>query len=273
MTDNTKSAAAAREAAAARFRAATEANLNKDANEINVRFEKAEKLFGQADDHRLAASILLAVAKERCREAKINFRQWCEKNVMQSYETVRKLIHIGVAENREKNSGKLLLADMRATNAQRNKEHRARKKDSAGTTKGLVIEQHAARKGADDSLDASDRMQMDQENSRKIERRNPAKAALRTARWNAKNRGREFSIELSDLPEVPERCPVFGTPLRSDGRTDDRPSLDRIDNSRGYVPGNVIFVSYRANRLKGDATPDELQQLANFYSSLKRHDG
>jgi hypothetical protein len=105
---------------------------------------------------------------------------------------------------------------------------------------------------------------------RNSERRNRLKAWLRTARWNAKKQGREFSIELPDLPEVPEKCPVFGTLLRLDGSIDELPSLDRIDNSRGSVPGNVIFVSRRANRLKGDATPDELEKLAHFYMALSK---
>jgi hypothetical protein len=106
--------------------------------------------------------------------------------------------------------------------------------------------------------------------ARNSERPNPLKAWFRTARGNAKKKKREFSIELSDLPEVPEKCPVFGTPLRLDGSIDELPSLDRFDNSRGYVPGNVIFVSRRANRLKGDATPDELQKLAHFYMALSK---
>lgn len=106
---------------------------------------------------------------------------------------------------------------------------------------------------------------------RNSERPDPLKAWLRTARWNAKKQGREFSIKLADLPELPEKCPVFGTPLRMDGSIDELPSLDRIDNSRGYVPGNVVFVSRRANRLKGDATSDELQKLAHFYMALSKN--
>ncbi|WP_291724370.1 hypothetical protein [Magnetospirillum sp. 64-120] len=103
---------------------------------------------------------------------------------------------------------------------------------------------------------------------RNSERKNPLKAWLRTAKWNAKKRGREFSIELSDLPEIPATCPVLGTPLRLDGppNDDNAPSLDRIDNASGYIPGNVEIISRRANRLKGDATPDELRKLADFYS-------
>jgi hypothetical protein len=45
---------------------------------------------------------------------------------------------------------------------------------------------------------------------------------------------------------------------------DSSPSLDRIDNSKGYVKGNVAVISFRANTLKNNATADELRAIANF---------
>lgn len=91
---------------------------------------------------------------------------------------------------------------------------------------------------------------------------------FRSAKANAKVRGIEFTIELSDLPDLPTHCPVLGLPLQvgSKGRSDNSPSLDRIDNAKGYVPRNLVIVSWRANRLKGSATVDELQKLAAFYT-------
>ena len=102
---------------------------------------------------------------------------------------------------------------------------------------------------------------------RNSERRDPLKAWFRTAKGNAKRDGKEFTIELSDLPQIPDHCPVLGIKLRMVGpRYDDyAPSLDRRDNSIGYVPGNVVIISRRANRLKGDATPEELRKLADYY--------
>lgn len=102
---------------------------------------------------------------------------------------------------------------------------------------------------------------------RNAERSNPLKAWFRTARGNAKRDGKRFTIELIDLPPIPNLCPVLGVPLRLDGpRYDDfAPSLDRINNSLGYEPGNVVIISRRANRLKGDATPEELRRIANYF--------
>jgi hypothetical protein len=47
------------------------------------------------------------------------------------------------------------------------------------------------------------------------------------------------------------------------------PTLDRIDNSKGYIVGNVWVISMRANRLKSDATVDELMMLATNLRELQ----
>jgi hypothetical protein len=82
----------------------------------------------------------------------------------------------------------------------------------------------------------------------------------------AERDGLEFSIDVSSLV-LPTHCPVLGLELfiTGEGRTDHSPTLDRIDNKRGYIPGNVVVVSWRANRLKNDATLDEIRKLAAFY--------
>ena len=43
------------------------------------------------------------------------------------------------------------------------------------------------------------------------------------------------------------------------------PSLDRIIPKKGYVEGNVIIVSDLANRIKADATLDEIKKVVEFY--------
>lgn len=51
-----------------------------------------------------------------------------------------------------------------------------------------------------------------------------------------------------------------------EGSVDNSPSLDRIKNDAGYIKGNVVVVSHRANRMKGDSTPEELRRLSDFYN-------
>ncbi|NEU96029.1 hypothetical protein [Bradyrhizobium uaiense] len=80
------------------------------------------------------------------------------------------------------------------------------------------------------------------------------------ARQRARKSSLEFSIGWSDF-EIPEVCPLRGVPLKvgSGQHTDDSPTLDRKDPRRGYVKGNVWVISHKANRLKGDFTPNELR--------------
>lgn len=94
---------------------------------------------------------------------------------------------------------------------------------------------------------------------------------LNHARARALRLGLDFDLELSDI-KVPECCPVLGMPLcinRGSGCHDDSPSLDRIDNNKGYVWDNVLVVSGRANRIKNDSSPEELVRLATFYSNCE----
>jgi hypothetical protein len=95
------------------------------------------------------------------------------------------------------------------------------------------------------------------------------KAAARTTTNNRK-RTVEFDLTETDLA-WPTHCPVFGIKLHYPGQFHHDPagaSFDRIDGKIGYVRGNVIVVSHRANSLRKDATPDELRALLNFYEHI-----
>ena len=74
----------------------------------------------------------------------------------------------------------------------------------------------------------------------------------------------EHSISEKDFTPV-THCPLLGIKLNfasvGKGYHCDSPSIDRIDSSKGYVPGNVWVISSRANRMKSDATIEELQML------------
>jgi hypothetical protein len=88
---------------------------------------------------------------------------------------------------------------------------------------------------------------------------------LASAKQRARDKGIEFSIGIDDF-DIPEFCPILGTPLvmNVDSPGPDSASLDRIDVAFGYVPGNVQVISYRANRMKNDATPEELLEFADW---------
>ena len=105
-------------------------------------------------------------------------------------------------------------------------------------------------------------------NKYRIKRRkdDPQKALWSQAKARSRARGIPFDINIDDVV-IPERCPVFGIEWRS-GSNDTVPSLDRIVPEKGYVKGNVVVVSMRANRMKSEASIQELQTLADFYSKF-----
>lgn len=67
-------------------------------------------------------------------------------------------------------------------------------------------------------------------------------------------------------PRIPALCPVLGVPLQvgGSGGNEYSPSLDRLVPALGYTPENVRVISKRANRLKQDATLDELRRLVAY---------
>lgn len=79
-----------------------------------------------------------------------------------------------------------------------------------------------------------------------------------------------FDISVEDLI-IPEHCPILGIELQFNigGAQDNSPSIDRIVPELGYVPGNVIIISSRANRIKNNATIDEMYKIYSFYNNLK----
>lgn len=91
---------------------------------------------------------------------------------------------------------------------------------------------------------------------------NPLKYLLRLARRRSAERGIEFGISLDDL-HIPQFCPLLGIPIDPFSELQDlHPSIDRLDNDKGYVPGNVMIISHRANRIKADASADELMLMS-----------
>jgi len=105
--------------------------------------------------------------------------------------------------------------------------------------------------------------------------------AKQTSRWRkeniekniysrAKNRAKykkiDFDLSIEDII-IPEMCPILGIQLEiADGiASDNSPSLDRMDNSKGYTKENIIICSYRANRIKNDSTFFDIEKLYEWY--------
>lgn len=72
----------------------------------------------------------------------------------------------------------------------------------------------------------------------------------------------EFDIEPNDIV-IPKICPALQIPFGTDSNYN-VPSVDRIDNSKGYIKGNVQVLSRRANMMKNCASNEELIQFAKW---------
>jgi hypothetical protein len=103
---------------------------------------------------------------------------------------------------------------------------------------------------------------------------NRVNVAKIAAKRRAKRTNTHFELTteyLNGIYPADGLCPVFKTPLVWGGEGDDRnnsPSLDRIVPELGYVEGNVVWISNRANILKRDATWEELQRVAKWLKSV-----
>ena len=97
---------------------------------------------------------------------------------------------------------------------------------------------------------------------------------LNYARRNAKRNGRgeECNLKLEDI-FIPEYCPVLGIKLEPGSHThqDCSPSVDRIDSTKGYTKDNVWIISARANRIKNNATVEEIKLLYEALVSLRKN--
>ena len=81
-----------------------------------------------------------------------------------------------------------------------------------------------------------------------------------------KRKGILFDLVLDDIV-IPEYCPVLGVPLfksKTGSANENSPSLDRLDNNKGYTKDNIKVISYRANRIKVDATVEEVEKVLNY---------
>lgn len=179
-------------------------------------------------------------SKERAREAS---RRWRAENVAASRESTRR---------------------WRAENADQ-----VRRNKKAWYEKNRERAREANRKWRDENRDYCAKKRRinyalaGAASARQWRRDNPERALINAARDRARRKGLDFSLTVADV-SIPEMCPVLGVRLSEPGTGKFAPSIDRIDNSRGYTPDNIQVISRRANMLKSNASLAELQKLLAF---------
>jgi len=96
---------------------------------------------------------------------------------------------------------------------------------------------------------------------------NPGVYLRNVCKSRAKKLGVPFNLTAEDFI-IPEFCPVLGIKIErgTKGFHDNAASVDRLIPELGYVKGNITIICFRANRLKGNATAEELFKVANWVS-------
>jgi hypothetical protein len=95
--------------------------------------------------------------------------------------------------------------------------------------------------------------------------------AFYAIKWRAKKCNILFTLVPSDIV-VPEFCPILDIPLISTTKmTDNSPTVDRLNPVLGYTKENICVVSNLANRIKNNATADQVQKVANFMKKIEEN--
>lgn len=95
--------------------------------------------------------------------------------------------------------------------------------------------------------------------------KNPEKRIYSSIRNRATRDNIDFNLTIDDI-KIDKYCPILGIELDTSygKRKENSVSVDRIDNSKGYVKGNIVLCSWRANRLKSSATIEEVEKIYLF---------
>ena len=114
------------------------------------------------------------------------------------------------------------------------------------------------------------------ENKKRIAKEDPVYSLFVRAKERAKKRNILFDIDKEYLKSIypkNNRCPILDIDFQLGflneikKNKDYAPSLDRIIPSKGYVKGNLVIVSFIANRVKNNVSVETLEKIVNFYKN------
>ena len=101
---------------------------------------------------------------------------------------------------------------------------------------------------------------------------------LANLKARARRKGLPVDVDLDYLESIAtDECPVFKEPFVWGQAGDNMhtpnpngPSLDRVIPELGYVRGNLVFISHRANSIKQNVTELELYMVADWLHDKRK---
>lgn len=107
------------------------------------------------------------------------------------------------------------------------------------------------------------------EQNKKLKQEDPIKRWARDTYYNAKQRANKLGLDFDLTKEwlianAPSHCPLLGIELvyNADKSVENTASVDRKDSAQGYTIDNCKVISFKANRIKSNASVAELELLA-----------
>jgi hypothetical protein len=104
-------------------------------------------------------------------------------------------------------------------------------------------------------------------NSNRVKGQRAELKMLRRVKTRATEKSIAFDLAIEDIV-IPTHCPILGVELKAhkgrSGGSPNSPALDRIDNTKGYIKGNVMVMSHLANMMKSSATDEQLIMFATW---------
>lgn len=85
-------------------------------------------------------------------------------------------------------------------------------------------------------------------------------------RGKAKQKNIPFNLTfeyLLNIFPISCRCPALNINFEFNNHNK-QPTIDRIIPAKGYVIGNVVWVSFLANSIMSTATPDQILKVSKF---------
>jgi hypothetical protein len=100
-----------------------------------------------------------------------------------------------------------------------------------------------------------------------------AGTAVKSAKRRIKGKGIPFNLTIDYVESIlTDSCPIFNTEFRWIGNKKTlgtSPTLDRIIPSKGYVIGNVVVISCKANNIKSAYVSTEIFKVAEWLQTIE----